>query len=76
MKPKMFAIILAAFSIILFGTGTFGLTQQTQQTTSSAFIPNSRYTFSPVLDGTEITHGFVIQNKGNATLEIEKVRPG
>ena len=75
MRPKMFAVIFAAFSIILFGTGTFGLTQQTQQT-ASAFIPNSRYTFSPVLDGAQITHGFVIQNKGNATLEIEKVRPG
>ena len=75
MKPKMFAVIFAAFSIILFGAGTFGLTQQTRQT-PSAFIPNSRYAFSPVLDGTEITHGFVIQNKGDAILEIEKVRPG
>jgi hypothetical protein len=34
------------------------------------------YSFSPVLDGTEITHDFVIQNKGDAPLAIEKVRTG
>lgn len=75
MKAKMFTVIFATVSIILFGTGIFGFTQQTH-IAPSAFIPNSRYTFSPVLDGAQITHGFVIQNKGDATLEIEKVRPG
>jgi hypothetical protein len=75
MKPKMFAVFFVTFCIILFGTGSFGLTEQTLQT-PSAFIPDSQYTFSPVLDGTEITHEFVIQNKGNAPLEIEKVRTG
>jgi hypothetical protein len=75
MKPKMFAVFFVAFCIILFGTGSFGLTEQTLQA-PSVFIPNSQYTFSPVLDGAEITHDFVIQNKGDAPLEIEKVRTG
>lgn len=75
MKPRIFAVIFTTLSIILLGTGTCGLAQQTQQT-PSAFIQNSRYTFSPVLDGTEITHDFVVQNKGDAPLAIEKVRPG
>jgi hypothetical protein len=75
MKPKMFAVFFVAFSIFLFGTGTIGLTGQSLQT-PSVLIPNSRYTFSPVLDGTEITHDFVIQNKGDAPLAIEKVRTG
>lgn len=75
MKPKIFAVFFVAVSIMLFGTGTLGVTAQSVQT-PSAFVPNSRYTFSPVLDGTEITHDFVIQNKGDALLSIEKVRTG
>ena len=75
MKPKLFTVFFATFCIILFGTGTFGLSEPPLQVPSVS-IPNSQYTFSPVLDGTEITHGFVIQNKGDAPLAIEKVRTG
>ena len=75
MKPKMFAVIFAAVSILLFGTGIFGFAEQTLHG-PSVFIPDSRYTFSSVLDGTEITHDFVIQNKGDAPIEIKNVRPG
>ncbi|MCG6974698.1 MAG: DUF1573 domain-containing protein [Desulfobacterales bacterium] len=75
MKTKMLAVFFVAFSILLFGTGTVGLTGQSLQT-PSVLIPESRYTFSPVLDGTEITHDFIIQNKGDAPLAIEKVRTG
>ena len=75
MKTKMLAVFFVAFSILLFGTGTVGFTGQSLQT-PSVLIPESRYTFSPVLDGTEITHDFIIQNKGDAPLAIEKVRTG
>ena len=75
MKLKMLAVFFVAFSILLFGTGTIGLTGQSLQT-PTVLIPESRYTFSPVLDGTEVTHDFVIQNKGDAPLAIEKVRTG
>ena len=75
MKTKMLAVFFVAFSILLYGTGTVGLTGQSLQT-PSVLIPESRYTFSPVLDGTEITHDFIIQNKGDAPLAIEKVRTG
>ena len=75
MKTKMLAVFFVAFSILLFGTGTVGLTGQSLQT-PSVLIPESRYTFSPVLSGSEITHDFIIQNKGDAPLAIEKVRTG
>lgn len=75
MRPKIFAVVFVTFCIILFGTGTFGFAEQALQA-PSAYIPNNRYTFAPVLDGTEITHDFVIQNKGDAPLVIEKVRTG
>jgi hypothetical protein len=75
MKHKLFAVFFAAFCLIFFGTSAVGFTEQTLQT-ASVVIPNSMYSFSPVLDGTEITHDFVIQNKGDAPLAIEKVRTG
>jgi len=40
-----------------------------------AFVPDADYEFSQVLDGTEITHDFIIQNKGNVPLKVEKVQP-
>ena len=42
----------------------------------SAFFPATSYEFSPVLDGTNVVHEFVIQNKGNAPLKVENVRTG
>jgi hypothetical protein len=39
-----------------------------------AHLPALRYEFAPVMEGREVTHDFVVQNKGSATLEIQKVR--
>jgi hypothetical protein len=39
-----------------------------------AHLPALRYEFEPVMEGREVTHDFVVQNKGSATLEIQKVR--
>ncbi|UCF92325.1 MAG: hypothetical protein JSW39_29340 [Desulfobacterales bacterium] len=41
-----------------------------------AYLPESRYEFSRVVDGTEVIHDFVIQNKGTGLLKIEKVKTG
>lgn len=42
----------------------------------AAFAPEAIYEFDPVLDGAEVVHDFVIRNKGNAELNITKVRTG
>ncbi len=42
----------------------------------SAYLPANSYKFNPVVEGTEIDHQFIIQNKGNAPLNIEKVETG
>ena len=39
-----------------------------------AFLPIDRYQFDPVVEGQEVTHAFVVQNKGTASLEIQKVK--
>lgn len=42
----------------------------------SAYLPVNNYKFDPVVEGTEIDQQFIIQNKGNAPLNIEKVETG
>ena len=44
--------------------------------TPSAFLPVTQWEFDPVLDGAEVVHDFVIQNKGNAPLKIARVKTG
>lgn len=39
-------------------------------------LPETRYTFQPVVEGTEIVHEFIIQNKGTDTLSILNVKTG
>ena len=42
----------------------------------SACLPVDNYEFDPVVEGNEINHQFIIQNKGTAPLTIEKVKTG
>ena len=39
-----------------------------------AFVPAARYDFESVPEGQQVAHHFVIQNKGEALLEVQKVR--
>jgi hypothetical protein len=41
-----------------------------------AFVNNPVYTFESTLEGKKITHDYIIQNKGNLVLNIEKVKTG
>ena len=43
---------------------------------ASAFLPVTNWEFNPVVDGKAVTHDFMIQNKGNAPLNISKVKTG
>ena len=75
MKFKTFFFLALAFCILFFEAGSFGAENKTLNSPST-FVPESSFKFGPVLDGTEITHDFIIQNKGTAVLNIEKVRTG
>ena len=75
MKLKIFSAFAITFCILFYTTGSFGAENKTLKS-PSVFIPESRYTFAQVVDGTEITHDFIVQNKGADLLKIEKVRTG
>ena len=42
----------------------------------NAEIGAAVYDFGAVLEGTDVVHGFVIRNTGDAALEIKNVRTG
>ncbi len=62
------ALLIAFSSAVCFGAE--------KDATASVFFPESQYEFSPVLDGTQVVHDFVVQNKGNATLTVDRVKTG
>jgi hypothetical protein len=39
-------------------------------------LPEKQYTFQPVVEGTEVVHDFVIQNKGTEELTVLNVKTG
>jgi hypothetical protein len=39
-----------------------------------AYIPAARYEFTSIVEGQEVSHNFVIQNKGAAPLEVQRVK--
>lgn len=55
--------------------GTAELTPESDKT-PKAFLPVTRWEFEPVVDGQHVVHEFAIQNKGNAPLNIERVKTG
>ena len=73
MKSKAFTV----FSIVLFLTLLAAVCFGTQdQSAPSVVFPETSYEFPAVLDGAKVVHEFVIQNKGTATLKVEKVKTG
>jgi hypothetical protein len=75
MKKKAFFVFAIACFIFSFQAGSFGTENKTLNS-PTVFVPESRFKFGPVLEGTEITHDFIVQNKGTTPLKIEKVRTG
>jgi len=53
-----------------------GLTAAESPATDSptVFVAEPSYEFAPVVDGRVVAHDFVIQNRGNAALIIERVK--
>ena len=73
MKFKKLAVLSVTLFLTLFATISFGAQDESNPT---AFFPETSYEFSPVLDGAKVVHEFVIQNKGTATLKVDRVKTG
>ncbi len=75
MKTKRFAV-LAFFVLLLAVVGTAIAEKTDPGKAPKAFFPENIHKFETVVDGAEVTHGFTIENKGAAPLEVQKVNTG
>ena len=46
------------------------------KTAPKAVLTEQVFTFKPVVEGTTVTHDFILQNKGTTPLVIEKISTG
>ena len=75
MKCK--TIIFTLFGVLLLAPLSFGVEKKSADSPApSVFIPEDAYDFKKVVDGTQVVHEFIIQNKGDAPLKINKVKTG
>jgi len=44
--------------------------------TPSAMIAEKDFSFDPVVDGSSVTHDYLVKNTGESTLEISHVKTG
>jgi hypothetical protein len=75
MKIKNLFFFFLLFFLFLNLT-TFIKAEDNVNTYPSAYLPADNYEFDPVVEGADIDHQFIIQNKGTAPLNIEKVKTG
>ena len=72
MKYMLYFMLVVAF----FSAGNSITAEDISPVLPSAFIDKAVYKFEPVVDGMQIIHDYLIRNKGDGTLEIQKVKTG
>ena len=73
MRSKIFLLAAVAICLVFSVAVCFGAETVAAP---SVFFPESHYEFSPVLEDSTVVHDFVIQNKGNAMLNVARVKTG
>ena len=73
MKRKGLLPLFVAIGLTLLAAVGFSAQEEAAP---AAYFPQTLYEFSPVLDGAQVVHEFIIQNKGKAPLSIERVKTG
>ena len=68
-----FCLILLIVSFVVVG---FMAPVQADEGTPVAVIENGSFDFGSVYEGVAVVHDFIIQNKGDADLEIKDVKAG
>ena len=75
MKRKYLYAFIIALCTLFFTNTSFG-TEVNATNAPSALFPETRFEFKPVVDGVDVTHSFIVKNKGVSPLEIKKVKTG
>ena len=71
-------IITTSLAVLLIFMVSVGgvWANQPNQTAPKLTMDQTEFSFEPVVDGTLVNHDFVVQNKGEAVLNIHKVKTG
>ena len=88
-QPMRFRILaFTATIVMLLAAATFTCASEDKASTGQAssavaaiekpgvMLPELKYEFDPVVDGSQITHDFAIKNTGNGPLAITQVKTG
>ncbi|CAB5163785.1 hypothetical protein D3OALGB2SA_5606 [Olavius algarvensis associated proteobacterium Delta 3] len=75
MRQRSAVFLLAMISSLVWVWAAAAAESQTPNR-PKAVAPEPRFEFSTVVEGTEVTHDFVIENHGTAPLNIAKVQTG
>ena len=75
MKPKHVGISIGIGIFLMLAASCFAAGAASSDTPLAVAL-EPIYNFDPVLDGEEVVHDFVIQNRGTAELQIHKVQTG
>lgn len=70
--------IPAAFFIVClvaFGAGTQLAHAEDNAKGPQAVFPDTRYEFGTIMEGQQVRHDFIVENRGAAPLVIERVQP-
>ena len=73
-----FLKLLIVFALIGggFAVGSAAAMDQSVAGAPRAALSEMQYAFNPVIDGTVVTHDFVIRNQGAGPLNIPRVKTG
>ena len=73
---KLKVMLMAAIVFIALPVLCIFAQDSAEQSLPQAFFAETRYEFEPVIDGQEVVHDFIIQNKGSAVLHVQRVKTG
>lgn len=68
------ASIVALVWMLIFASLPAGA-GQTAAGVPAMMVPEPVFQFSPLLEGQKVTHTFIVENRGNAVLNIPKIHP-
>jgi hypothetical protein len=76
MKLKSCHGVIVAICILYSAVALAGDEGTGEEKRPVAFFPEIKFEFPVVVEGTQVTHDYTIQNRGDEQLEVEKVKTG
>ena len=70
------ALVLGFFGLLATGAQSLAAQNEPQPAVPEMIVAESLFDFGRVLEGTEVVHDFLVENRGTGDLAIDQVRTG